>query len=185
MITKIDKDLYTRAAAIFGTNSTGAVYWPHGAGMPDRSNYRGDETAGRYEEAVRRAQEAQRTVVDWAEHYGLKTSKAGCCPKWLIRKRSMRCTSRSNPCTRYGSNIPDHGLLDHATAWIKDGVPTALTSAVYGVSDEDRERMAFWQATDSRLGIVQGTGWYGFGTTQIVMWRSDIIADVRPAPIAA
>jgi hypothetical protein len=184
VITTIDQELYDRAARIFGKNSTGGIYWPHGTGTPQKATYRSDDGPERYEAAVAHAHEAQRVIVDWAEAYGLKTSEAGCCPKWLLRGRSMRCTSQRNRCTRYGSDSSDSEILDHGTAWIKDTKPVALTSALYAIDEEDQARIAWWMQQDDRLRSAQGIGWYGSGTTQVIIWRSDLIDDIAPAPLA-
>ncbi|WP_031080801.1 hypothetical protein [Streptomyces sp. NRRL S-118] len=56
-----------------------------------------------------------------------------------------------------------------------------ITSAPYHVLDTDEDRLSWWRQHDQRLRVARGEGWYGYGTTQIVMWRADILADVDPA----
>ncbi|MGO4427180.1 hypothetical protein AB4Z54_52875 [Streptomyces sp. MCAF7] len=56
-----------------------------------------------------------------------------------------------------------------------------ITSAPYSVSAEAEARLAWWVQEDPRLRVARRTGWYGLGTTQIVMWRSDLVASVDPA----
>ncbi|MFH8371420.1 hypothetical protein [Streptomyces sp. NPDC018031] len=174
-------DIYTRATAIFGKASGGGIRWPYGVADPCRSNYPKPEDAERYEEVLRSRRAAQQLVVEWAGKYGLKTSDSGCCPQWLQRRASRRCMS--DACTHYGSSTsaPDHGWLDHMTAWLQNGKPVAITSAPYSISKDDEQRFAWWQQHDPRLRVASGTGWYGFGTTQIIVWRSDLVTTMEPA----
>lgn len=180
-MTAAAPDLYARAAAMFGKTHKGGVAWPCGVADPDRFGYDGPDGSARYQERMEDRRAAQLVVTDWAERYGLKKSEAGCCPLWLRRRVSRRCTSQVNRCTRYGGETPDRGWLDHHTAWTMGGRPAVLTSAPYGVAEGDEARLAWWMQEDSRLRVARGTGWYGFGTTQIVMWRSDLITTVSPA----
>lgn len=174
-------DLYSRAASMFGKTDLGSVAWPYGVADPDRFGYRDPDGPARYEERLRDRRAAQEVVTEWAEQHGLKKSRVGCCPLWLLRRSSRRCTSLVNRCTRYGSSTPDSGWLDHLTSWTRGGKPAVLTSAPYQVSEEDEARLAWWTQEHPRLRVAHGTGWYGLGTTQIVMWRSDLIAMVAPA----
>ena len=172
----LDPALHTRAVRVFGTDHQGRPFWPYGVADPDKSNYRNDPDSARYDEALKRARSAQLLVTEWAEDHGLKTSETGCCPHWLTRKVSRRCSSQSVPCTHYESPGPDRGWLDHLTAWTKNGKPAILTSAPYDISEEDEQRLAWWRQHDSRLTVARGgEGWYGYGTTQIIMWRSDLL----------
>ncbi|MDX3232540.1 hypothetical protein [Streptomyces sp. ME19-01-6] len=178
-MTAAGSDLYARAVPIFGKTHLGGVAWPYGVADPDRSHYRKDDSPARYKEALRDRRAAQRVVTEWAERFGLKQSEAGCCPVWLQRSVSRRCVPER--CTHYGNSDPDRRWLDHLTSWTKAGKPAVLTSAPYQVSKDDEARLAWWTQEDSRLCLARGTGWYGFDTTQIVMWRSDLIATVDPA----
>ncbi|RSO10663.1 hypothetical protein DMH15_41210, partial [Streptomyces sp. WAC 06725] len=114
--------------------------------------------------------------------------EAGCCPRWLLRDGSQSCHPRyrvGDPCTRYGTPRLDSGWLDHTVTWLKDARPAVLTAAPYDVDDHDRRRLAHWERTDPRLRSAIGTGWYGFGTTQIVLWRSDRVAELQAAEALA
>lgn len=175
-------DLYARARKIFGSMD-GRICWPYNLGIPPKRAFRNDPTPERYEGLVRRAQKAQLIIVEWAEQYGFKESGSGCCPWWLRGNVSRRCNLSSDACTRYGSGstIPDHYWLDHPIFWLKDGRPAAITSAPYQVSAGDEDRIRWWLSEDSRLRVAYGTGWYGFGTRQILMWRTDRIDVVAPA----
>jgi hypothetical protein len=136
-----------------------------------------------YREAVEQGRRRQETLVEWAEQHGLKLSEAGCCPLWLQRKVSRRCRIDSSACTVYGCHTQalDHHWLDHATTWLKDGRPAVVASSPYSVSDEDEKRLSFWMAADPRFRVARGDGWYGWGTTQLILWRSDRIGYVNAA----
>jgi hypothetical protein len=181
----VHTDLYDRAAAVLGTTSDG-IRWPYGMGPPHRSEKRKDPE--KYEQRLVQELAKAEVMVSWAERYGLKYSPAGCCPFWLQGTVSRRCRpygSHKDRCTRYGTGI-DQSWLDHAVGWLKDGRPAALTSAPYNLEHitEASERLAYWQQEDDRLQTAIGTGWYGFATTQIVVWRTDRVEDVQPATLA-
>ncbi|WDT90773.1 hypothetical protein H0E86_03930 [Streptomyces sp. SCSIO-PteL053] len=172
-------DFNSRAAAIFGTTE-GAISWPYGLSTPHprRSGLSGERLA----EATRHAETAQKTIVEWAEHHGLRYTSVGCCQLWLLRTTSRRCPDGA--CRNNGGL--DYVWLDHANGWFKDGRPAALTSAPYS-SNYNEENVEIRQCLDSdvRLRVAFGAGWYGHGTTQIALWRTDRITDVSPAPIGA
>ncbi|MGW6982367.1 hypothetical protein ACWGE1_23495 [Streptomyces sp. NPDC054932] len=173
------RSLADRAAAVFGREG-GHVRWPYGLQQPAPPRTRTDEALTRYEAAVAERQAAQHRITTWAESLGLKQSQSGCCPRWLQRRRSSRC--RPWACTQYGGSGPDHDWLDHLVTWTHQGKPAVITSAPYSVGSQDRSRLTWWTREDPRLSFGLGTGWYGSGTTQIVMWRADL---VRAAPLTA
>lgn len=165
--------LRKRADRVFG----GAGGWPYGLYMPLRDPRVEPE---RVAEIRERVSHGQRVIVEWAERYGLRASDTGCCPRWLLRNGSRSCMS--DRCTRFGGGeTPDCSWLDHKTAWIRDRRPVALTSAPYGVSEHDERRLALWLRESPELRVTQGVGWYGLGTTQIVMWRADRIGPMEAA----
>jgi hypothetical protein len=92
---------------------------------------------------------------------------------------SRRCVSG---CTNYGprSASLDHNWLDHSIHWLLDSKPAAITSAPYHVNQGDEGRLAMW-AAEPNLRAARGPGWYGHGTTQIILWRADRIGSVDPA----
>lgn len=179
------EDLYPRAVQIFGTATGGGVDWPYGIAAPSRRNYRRDETPDRYEAAVKDRRAAQEKVTAWAERYGLPQSKSDCCPRWLQLRRSRSCTLGAGRCTRYGTGdtrAHDRHWLDHATFWTRDQAPAVITSAPYSIDEDDRIRLAWWLEQDPRLRMAYGgEGWYGFGTRQVVMWRTDVLEAVALA----
>lgn len=170
-------DLHARGAAIFGGSSTGGVDWPYDASGIDITLRRRDPE--RFAQQLADLNRKRLLIVEWAERYGLKGSSVQCCPWWLTRKVSRRCAY--GKCTHYGAgSLPDSSWLDHTICWTKGRKPAVITSAPYHVDDKDLERLAKWVEQDERLNVAQGAGWYGFGTTQIVMWRTDILAAVEP-----
>lgn len=181
MLTE-QEDLRLRAVRVLGTAVGGGVNWPYGVATPSRWHYRNDQTPDRYEAAVQDRRAAQEKVTDWAERYGLRQSSADCCPLWLRRRRSQRCSVETGACTRYGTPAPDCGWLDHATLWNRNQSPAVITSAPYGIGADDRIRLTWWLEQEPRFRVAYGDeGWYGFSTTQIVLWRTDLIKVVAPA----
>ncbi|WP_331725881.1 hypothetical protein [Streptomyces sp. NBC_00470] len=174
-------DFYDRAAAVLGEGECG-IRWPYGLEPPPPSLRRADRAA--YDAQAAKARDRQETMLAWAECYGLRLSPAGCCPLWLRRGASQRCRPSyrlGDPCTRYGTPHPDSGWMDHQTAWLKDSRPAAVTAAPYGIGEQDEQRLEYWEQLDERLRVARGTGWYGLGTEQILMWRRDRVAEMRPA----
>ncbi|MER7111138.1 hypothetical protein [Streptomyces sp. NPDC000229] len=169
--------LRKRPAAIFGASPMDGIAWPCGLGTPRRRTYSNQTVP--YEDMRDDRKRAQETITAWAERYGLRRSTKGCCPQWLQRRVSRRCSSGT--CVRYDPPRHDASWLDHMVAWLHGGKPAVLTSAPYGVSQESHARLSWWTEADSRLRVSRGVGWYGFRTTQIVMWRSDILGVVEPA----
>lgn len=170
-------DLDRRGGRIFG-RVDGEVDWPSGVDSPYRLMKLRDPE--KYEREVARQVDAQRVIVEWAEWYGLKRAKMACCPRWLTHKVSRRCNSR---CTAFGGGATDHRWLEHGVGWVLDGQPVALTSASYGISDEYRARFEWWVNEDPRLAVaLGGQGWYGYGSTQVLVWRTDVIEVMEPEP---
>lgn len=174
-----DAPLADRAAAVFGREA-GRLRWPYGLDLPNSPRQPTGEALARYEEAVADRLAAQESATAWAGSLGLKQSRSGCCPRWLQRRASRRCTPWS--CTQYGGSGPDHDWLDRLTSWTYGGAPAAITSAPHQVTPEDEERLAWWARTEPRLRVARGAGWYGSGTVQLLVWRADLLGDdVRPA----
>lgn len=172
-------DLHARAAAVFGAGSDG-IYWPYDAsGGIDHSLRRTDPE--RFRQQSEGLNRKRLVIIEWAERYGLKASTVQCCPWWLTRKVSRRC--EPDNCTQYGSGAPneDSRWLDHTICWNKNSRPAVITSAPYHVSPESTDRITWWLDQHPNLRSAQGTGWYGFSTTQIIIWRADRIETVEPA----
>jgi hypothetical protein len=177
-------DLLARAARIFGTGEYGDVLWPCGLAVPDHRLWRTNPTKYDTELAQQRAK--QQSIVDWADGHGLRRSEAACCPLWLLRNGSRRCSRLgeriSHQCTNYGTGL-DRYWLDHSIGWVKNGKPAAITSAPYSVDLVDQERLTWWTAKHPLLLHALGEGWYGHDTTQVVLWRTDRIDRITPASV--
>jgi hypothetical protein len=170
-------DFLGRAAAVFGSVQGWGIAWPYGLGLPDRSVRRKDPE--RYEQLLAEQRVRQGVVVEWAERHGLRQSQAGCCPLWLLRKTSRRCPWSSGSCTHFGDEPADRRWLDHMVTWLTNGRPAVVTSAPYGVSEDDERRLVWWEGR-SPLRVARGEGWYGLGTSQIVMWHTGRVPEVVP-----
>ncbi|MGQ5579694.1 hypothetical protein [Streptomyces sp. ECR3.8] len=170
-------DFHNRAAAIFGTRE-GTVAWPYGLETPHPR--RSGLSRERLAKATAHAEAAQHTIVEWAERHGLRYSRTGCCQLWLLRKVSRTCPIGT--CRNNGGR--DYVWLDHVNGWLRDSRPAALTSAPYATEyDAEHPEIRECLATDERLRAAFGPGWYGHGTKQIVLWRTDRIDDVEPAAL--
>lgn len=171
---------HTRAAKIFGTGQDG-IYWPYDVSGIDRTLRRTNPE--RFQQQLTELERKRLVIVEWAEQHGLKGSPVKCCPWWLTRKVSRRCEFAK--CTRYGSSAQtvDSGWLDHTMCWLKDSRPAVITSAPYNFRQKDRERIDWWLTKDTRLRTAHGAGWYGYGTTQVVLWRADRLEVVEPAAV--
>lgn len=178
---RIPDGLYGRAAAVLGTTPDG-ICWPDGLSPPHHTERRADPA--QFERRLAEQTARQELLVAWAERYGLTQSPIGCCPPWLLRPRSRMCRPHDRlavSCTRYGTE-DDYDWLEHAIGWLKDGTPAAITSAPDSLQyflNGPPWRLAYWAAQDKRVRVTSGDGWHGGFTAQIVMWRADLLADVR------
>ncbi|MFD9047824.1 hypothetical protein [Streptomyces zaomyceticus] len=159
------------------------MHWPYGLTTAARSTYASQDA---YDAALQDRLEARQLLVAWAESHGLRQSSTGCCPRWLQRNWSRRC--EAGACAREEVPATDVWWLDHTIGWLLDGRPAALTAAPYHLEDAEQERLRWWTTQDTLLRTALGTGWYGFGTTQIVVWRADLletITPIGPAPLVS
>ncbi|MGY5133485.1 hypothetical protein ACWGJW_13950 [Streptomyces nigrescens] len=169
----MNRDLEIRASKIF-KKQQGEILWPYGLATPNRR--RSGLKEDQYQEAAAHARVAQLVIVEWAEDHGLRSSESGCCPRWLLRNASRQC--EPGACDNYGSGPRnDERWLDHPIFWLKDGLPTAITASPYSVSEDDRSRIEQWQKS-GLVAAFGGPGWYGYGTTQIIMWHPERLASV-------
>lgn len=172
--------LNARATATFGKGDLG-IRWPYGMHTLKRSDDQpGSWAAEHFEERNAEQQARQEVMVAWAEEHGLRSRQKGCCPLWLQRdtQRACRPYGKGEPCTRYKA---DHDWMDHAVTWTRDRKPAAITAAPYYVSDDFEARLDWWTQQDARLRWTRGAGWYGHGTTQLILWRTDRVADIHAA----
>ena len=171
----------TRAITVFGKTDLGGVAWPYGVGAQQRRPH--DWSEDRYAEHLKDREEAQQLVYDWAQKHGLRRSHKGCCPLWLQRPRNTRCAT-DRTCNRYGADTAslDRRWMDHTATWTFDKQPAAITSAPYSIHQEYRERLDWWAKEDPRLAVAYGgAGWYSQSTTQIILWRTDLVEVIEPA----
>ena len=106
--------------------------------------------------------ETRRPLVEWAKAGGLRYSPHGRCLHWISRGRCAVSQCNDGPHRRH--------WMDHVTGWTRDGAPAVLVAQPYGLTVDDLRDLADvderWQL-DVR---VDGTGWYGFGTTFVELW---------------
>lgn len=108
--------------------------------------------------------QARRELVDWATQHRLRYSRTGRCLDWLRTGRCPRDHIHSRG-----------GWADHVTGWTRDGQPAVLVAQPYGISGDSLTDLA--ELDRSGLDVrINGTGWYGHGTTFITIWRD------RPEP---
>ncbi|MER7331788.1 MULTISPECIES: hypothetical protein [unclassified Micromonospora] len=109
-------------------------------------------------------------MLSWAEQYGLRRAETRCQNLHWLRKG--RCgVQRCDPLGRWA---------DHVTRWSRNGRPAVLVAQPYGLSNDQFAQVA--ALNDEELQVaVDGTGWYGHGTTFVQVWRVDawnaILAD--------
>lgn len=95
-------------------------------------------------------------MVTWAEREGLKLSPRGDCLHWLTRgRRNVALCERG-----------DHGWMDHVTGWNRDGKPAVLVAQPYGLTQRELAQLGALPDVDVR---IDGTGWYGAGTTFVTV----------------
>lgn len=173
-------NIYDRAAKIFGSDADG-VHWPYDVSGIDYTLRRTDPE--RFKQNLDVLAAKRTLLVEWAEEHGLRASR-GCCPRWLHRNSSRRCGYQFKARMDCTWGI-DSTWLDHPIWWIKNGKPAVITSAPYHLSDESHGRIRYWESMRPQFAVAHGAGWYGYGTTQVVMWRTDRIKTVTPAePVA-
>ncbi|MER6917047.1 hypothetical protein ABT354_35840 [Streptomyces sp. NPDC000594] len=136
--------------------------------------------------ALTRLAVARSTLVSWAEHYGLKSSRREpCCTRWLTRPAHRVC--RRDPMTGdrdcWDGDSYGCGWRDHPMAWTtSEGRPAALTSAPYLPREDVAAELDSLTARDKRLAWTSGgPGWYGFHTHQVITWRRDLLGDIATA----
>lgn len=100
----------------------------------------------------------QERIIAWARAHHLRLEKGRVCLDWL--------TTGSCP----------HGLhhkrswMDHITGWNRDDKPAVLLSQPYGVRGMAIKELAEIHANGCPV-VIDGTGWYGYGTTFVSIWR--------------
>jgi hypothetical protein len=108
-------------------------------------------------------QKARRGMVAWAEKHGLRYQLGADCLHWLL---TGSCTAEI--CLDRNT----YDWMDHVTGFSRDGFPAVLVCQPYGLHGTDIV------GSLARLGIeydldvhIDGTGWYGHGTTFVQLRR--------------
>ncbi|MFE4205472.1 hypothetical protein ACFRSX_30940 [Streptomyces goshikiensis] len=175
-----------RGRAVFGLDrdEQGGAYWPYGLENGVARAAAGDPE--RMARTLAHLAVARSTIVSWADHYGLKSSRRQrCCTRWLTRSTHRICrtdlVTRSRQC--WNGRTTSRGWSDHLTAWTTaQGQPAALTSAPYRSCADFAAELDDLVAQDDRLAWTSGgEAWYGFHTHQVVVWRTDLLGDVDTA----
>jgi len=168
----------TRAIAVFGKNDAGGVAWPYGVGATVPNPTWSPE---QHRAHLQDREEAKQLVFDWAQKYGLRRTDTGCCPVWLQQARNSRCGGR-RVCAHFGTQGRDCSWFDHTAMWTFDKQPAVITSAPYEIHRTYEAELDRWVKEDPRLAYTfGGTGWYGNGTHQVILWRTDLVEVIEPA----
>ncbi|MFF8279910.1 hypothetical protein ACF05T_28030 [Streptomyces lateritius] len=167
-------DLDRRGAAVFGYNQ-GEPDWSYETHSHVNFHQRRTDRSA-YDREVAEAQAKQEAIVSWAERHDLKAGSTSCCLLWLTRDRSRRCTSQDT----CHSGPTSRSWFDHPIFWLKDGLPAVVTSVAWSPTEQDRSEIDWWIRAFS-LRSDRGQGWYGCGSSQVLLWRPDRIRRVEPA----
>jgi hypothetical protein len=170
---RLMSDIYDIAKRVFGTVH-GGVKWPYS--LSDNSC---DRAAARkegleaYNSWCAEQAERQKIITEWAVGYGLRANYTDPCPRWITRKSSRRCS--------YDDCLWSHEWRDHSVCWTLNRVPVAFTSAPYSSVANARKGAAEWVDQNPNTDFAIGTGWYGYRTIQVLVWRTDRIEKMVPA----
>lgn len=112
--------------------------------------------------------QARRELVHWATLHGLRYSPRGRCLHWIIRGRCaiQLCTADRN----------QYDFMDHVTGWTRDGKPAVLICQPYGLHVDDIRQLADLHQEHGLKIRIDGTGWYGHGSTFLQLWRREVCA---------
>lgn len=103
-------------------------------------------------------------MIGWAEHHKLRYSLHGDCLHWLSRGRCGVSVCREDRNT--------HQWMDHVTGWTRDGKAAVLVAQPYGLFTSDIADLAKISDEWSLDVLVDGTSWYGHGTTFVQLARA-------------
>jgi len=111
---------------------------------------------------------SRRALLDWAEGNRLRLA-GGSCLHWLRKGQCSSCVGNRE------------FWLDHVTGWARNGKPAVLIAQPYGVSEQSIADLAQLAVDPALMVRIDGTGWYGVGTTFIQVWRADALPETRAA----
>ncbi|MBT2459998.1 hypothetical protein [Streptomyces sp. ISL-86] len=172
-----------RGRALFGADrEERTAAWPYGL---EQGQVRNRQTFAELAALLEHLAVGRSTIVSWADHYGLKVAQRNpCCARWLTRSSYGACpkdrwTGRPD-C--WNGDLYTRGWRDHPIAWVLDGRPAAITAAP-GLRHQDfAATLDTLTGQDERLAwTAGGKGWYGYRTSQVVIWRRDLLGDVDTA----
>jgi hypothetical protein len=108
--------------------------------------------------------ESRVALLNWAEAYGLRLSPRGRCLHWLTKGR---CGVTLCP-----NSTRDDGWADHVTGWLRGGTPAVLISQPYGLASRGIASLHELAQRHPEVAVrIDGTGWYGFRTVFVQLWR--------------
>lgn len=107
----------------------------------------------------------QKEMLDWADHHGLRFSSTDRCLRWL---RRGRCNDHLCVETR-----EQYAWMDHVTAWTQARHPAVIVAQPYALDAHALDQLADLRDDGLRVEI-DGTGWYGRGTTFVAVWAADL-----------
>jgi len=105
----------------------------------------------------------QQAMLDWADACRLRYSQAGRCLHWIARGRCGVGLCREGRSA--------HRWMDHLTGWTRAGAPAVLIAQPYDLSSDDITDLATVAGEYSVDVHINGTGWYGHGSTFVQLWR--------------
>ncbi len=113
---------------------------------------------------------AQAQLVRWADALQVRYSERGRCLHWLTRGMCAVAECRAGRVS--------YQFMDHITGWTRNGSPALLVCQPYDLATDDlRDLVEVAEEWQVRIRI-EGTRWYGYGTTFIALWRHDVPAHV-------
>ena len=115
-----------------------------------------------------RTDEQRAALLDWADLHGVRYSEHGECLHWLARGRcpAAPCLARFAACR----------WLDHVTGWTRHGRPAYLVAHPYGLDVDSLRQLGDLEREWGLTARVDGRGWYGHGTVQVIVQP---LADAR------
>jgi len=99
----------------------------------------------------------QLAMLDWADSHRLRYSEVGRCLHWIARGRCSVALCREDRSA--------HRWMDHLTGWTRDGAPAVLIAQPYDLFTDDISDLAKVAGEHSVHVHINGTGWYGHGST--------------------
>lgn len=108
--------------------------------------------------------DARADLVSWAEAQKVRYSPRAGCLHWISTGRCnvQLCMEDRN----------SYNFMDHVTGWTRAGKPAVLVCQPYGLHGDDIRQLTELSTAWPVEVQIDGTGWYGHGTTFVQLWRS-------------